>query len=322
MTPDPLRPTLPGLLLVLAAFLAAVIAPLFTYSTTLALLGPAHVLSELRYVERRFSWMFLGRFGLVLGLLLGTVATVRALRVADVWGGRGGLVAELVVVLLLVLLAFFWQSGRSIRLIVGSLLGGALLGAGIAWDPAATILVLACLHNWTPVGFLWDASVGRRAVMIPVLSLFVLGPLLVASGLPRLGLEQVGLAAPELDWLTGGALRAQFGAYLPSAVRDAAWAQDAFSALVFAQCLHYATVLGVLPRLPGVPVAGAPQLFTRFGELHFRRLLVWGSVGLFVLFVLDFSLARGWYGVPAAIHAWIELPVLLVTILGARAVAR
>jgi hypothetical protein len=34
----------------------------------------------------------------------------------------------------------------------------------------------------------------------------------------------------------------------------------------------------------------------------------------FVAFVADFAGARAWYGVIAAVHAWVELPVLLLAL--------
>ncbi len=302
------------------ALFAAVSAPLLTYATTLALFGPAHVLSELRYVERQFAGLFLGTVGAALLSLLGGVALIRGLRVAGILYGPAGIQLELGVVAALALTVL--ALGRR-RLIAAGLCAGLVLGGGLVVDPYLTILLLACLHNWTPVGFLRAAPGGGPWSRTRLGLLFVVAPLVIATGLPRQLLALAGAAWPELDWLTGGELRQQYAAYLPPWVHERPWAQDLFSALVFCQCLHYLVVLTVLPRLDAPRVAEAPRLLTRWAEPDFNRLLFLSGGATFVLFFLNFSEARNIYSIPAAVHAWVELPVLLVALLPAgRAAAR
>ena len=56
----------------------AVLAPLATYSVTLAVFGLPHVLSELRYIDRRFGRRLDKRFLLPIAVLLQMIVAVRA----------------------------------------------------------------------------------------------------------------------------------------------------------------------------------------------------------------------------------------------------
>lgn len=311
-----MRRALPAVLLVLGAALASVAAPLLTYGTTLALFGGAHVLTELRFVDRRFSGRLSHALRLGLGLLLAGIVVLRAGKNLGAWGGTGAVQVELAVVLGLgaLVMPALWRAGVRPLLIGGGLL--ALLAWGLLQAPVLALLSLACLHNWTPVGFLAEGlprAARARGLALACL-VFGLLPLLILSGLPARLLP----GWPELSLLSTGPLARNMGAYLPSSVQGAPWALDAFRALVFAQCMHYAAVLGVLPGLapPGARgITGLGWPSTRVFALAV------GALSLVALggWALDFGQARSWYGLVAAVHAWVEVPVLLLALVPASA---
>ena len=284
-----------------------------SYTVSLALFGGAHVLTELRYVEARFGRGPLLRAPLLLALGLGGVALLRALKATGLWSDVT--VPELLLVALLSALALPTLREAGPRaLVVGLGVTGGLLVA-LALDPIVLLFVLAAAHNWTPLGFLAEALPRphrRRALGLGLIA-FVALPLLLLTGLP--GALVGGSPAAALSWPSAGPLSAQLGAYLPRAQHGADWATAAFSALTYAQLVHYAVVIGVLPRLaPGGPAApsviGLSRLSTRTFVGLVTLLSLVGAVG----YALDFSQARLWYGVVAAVHAWIELPALLVAL--------
>jgi len=284
-------------LLVLLTAMACIAAPLLTYSLSLAALGLPHVLVELRYVQRRFGQRVMRRTAVAMAaLLLGVVG----LRVARNLGWTVPTSWELLLVVALVavvLPALGWRwRGFGVVLVVTGLLGALV-------SPLHSLLLLAVLHNLTPVGFLAEVLSGqrRRNAMALGTLLFVGIPLLIATGLPFDLLSLWSWTAPDLSFLPTGPLSSQLGAYLPPEWQDRPWATHAFSGVVFAQCMHYAAVLHVLPRLQhGVHTP-------RFG---FGVVLL--TAGLFLLFVGNFADGRRWYGVLAAVHAWVELPILLL----------
>ncbi len=317
------RPLLAGL--GVAAFLASAGFPLATYSLTLALFGAAHVLYELRYVDRRFG-PGLGRvirWGMGL-LLLGIVG----LRAAGVWEWlpydiRGP--GELLLGAGLVGLALPALAGAGVGVtLVGVGLAGALVLAMIQ-APLYAFLTLSVLHNFTPLGFLAERLRGPdriRALGVGAL-VFVGGPLCIASGLPARWLG--GLVSAEWTMLPTGPLSAHLGTYLPRGWFDSPRAADLFGGIVFAQCMHYVAVIYVLPRLG----AGREpdDIVARPGRD--RPIVPWPRSGLFLVgvivatlpllafYAVDFAEARALYAIAASVHAWIEIPILLLALAAA-----
>ncbi|MCK6506950.1 hypothetical protein L6R53_26860, partial [Myxococcota bacterium] len=298
--------------------LAAAALPLWTYSTSLALLGTAHVATELRFVEARFAARLGPRLFWGMATLLLAVATLRLLKLLDLWGGTPAVRLELGLVAGLgaLVLPALARAGRAP--LAAGLATVAALGVGVAAWPAATLLLLAVLHNWTPVGFLAEGLPAGERPSGRVLGLlaFALLPLLLASGLPGQLLAAVGASWPELRSLPTGPLARHLGVYLPETWHAGPWAQPLFSAVVFAQCMHYATVIGVLPRLaPGGPSAPAVLGLSRLP----RALFVGGVLALTLVglwgYAQDFADTRRWYGIIAALHAWVEIPVLMLALL-------
>ena len=250
--------------------------------------------------------------------LLGAVVFLRLLRALGLWYGDASVSIELIIVAGLgaLTLPMLWKRG-GVAMVLGVGLV-TLISVGVLFDPMVTILVLACLHNWTPVGFLAEGlprAQRHRGVVLGGLAFGVL-PVLIASGLPG---QLVGAAWQELTVLPTGGLAAHLGAYLPVEVHREDWAIQVFSAMVFAQCMHYATVIGVLPRIePGGPGSGSVV-----GLSTIPSRLWWGGVVLlsligFLGYTTDFRVARSWYAIIAAVHAWVEVPVLLLALIPQR----
>jgi hypothetical protein len=297
--------------LIAAIFAAAVALPLATYTTALATFGLAHVGSELRYVDYRFAGRLRG--GLVLWLLAGLAGAllVRILGMTGVLPYGGAIVVELAVVAAMTAAMFFGM--RQFRA-AGAVAAALLFGSAVA-APVPTFLFLAVAHNLTPLGFLADALSGaeRRRVLGILLIPFVVLPLIIASGFPRMLFAHSGFIAPELSLFSAGTLADNLGAYVPPSYLHASWAVNLFSAAVFAQCMHYALVIFVLPRL--IDSNAPPQ-----------TILPWPSAGRFVVglmvaalalsagFSFDYSAARKFYALAALVHGWIEIPILVLAL--------
>jgi hypothetical protein len=311
--------------------LACASAPLAVYIVVLALFGWAHVLSELRYVDLRFGPRVGKRLRWRLGAGLALVAVVRASANVGWLPPAVAVPVELGLVIALVLTALPALTGHLARVI--AVIGAGAVAAGVVWAPIHTFLLLAVLHNLTPVGFLSEILHGRarRRALAVAAGVFLVVPLLLAGGWIQGWLAGLGWWQPELSLLGAGNLHANMGAYLPAELRAAPWAVHVFAGAVFAQCMHYAAVIYVLPRcLPGPALA-----LERRGAPAARAVIPWpradrfaGAIAVFSLamfagFALDYGNARGAYSVAAAIHAWIELPILLLALggVGARAAA-
>lgn len=267
--------------------------PLLAYSVSLAVFGLAHVLYELRYVDGRFGSRVGGRLRWTLAGGLAALVGFRALGVAEVLDsgvfelGFGAFLAAAVV------------PAMGARGPVAAIVA-LLIALGMYLSPMHTFLLIAVLHNLTPVAFLAEA---RSPLTLPALCVFVGGPLFVASGL----LQSLWWM-PELTVLPTGALAGHLGVFVPSAWHAETWGAYAFSGVVFAQLMHYAVVIHVLPGIDGqTPGIRWPKRFPMWVALATAPLLA-----AFVLW--SFSEARQLYGIAATLHAWIEVPILLLAL--------
>ncbi|MDP2343727.1 MAG: hypothetical protein Q8O67_22405 [Deltaproteobacteria bacterium] len=296
----------------IAAIGLATVWPLAVYSTSLALFGLAHVLSELRYVDARFGARFPLRFWARCAVPLLLIVGLRVLRLFDVIGNELSVGGEMALLTILVGIAvpYAWAEHRA-----GGVVGVvvvAALGLGSLQEPLLVLLTLAVLHNATPLGFVVErAPAGQRGRTLLLGSLLFFGvPLLVASGWPSLLLaDVVDLDRTLLE--TTGPLVDHYPVYLWPQLREDVVAAQLFSAAVSAQLLHYAAVIFWLPRtlLPHEkPTLPWPR------SMWFVVVVVALSLGLLVHFSIDFKGARALYGLVAALHAWIELPVLLAAL--------
>jgi hypothetical protein len=287
-----------------AAILALIAAawPVATYTITLSLFGLAHVLSELRYVDERFGARIAGGLRGAIGLLLALVVVGRLLAMTGLVEKGDATAAELVWVALLAAVAVpvLWRTAGAATAFSGMLALGLLAGA--AWSATHVFLALAVLHNLTPLGFFAERLEGPgRKEALAVAAFVMLGvPMLLATGLPSavIGMD---LGSP---W---GGLSKHVGAFVHADFHEAWWAPNLFAAAAYGQCVHYVATIGILPRLGGGE-----------GTLPWPSRTSWvlGLCGFALIglagFWQDFGQTRQIYGVLAAVHAWIEVPVLLI----------
>lgn len=292
------------------AALVATLWPLLTYSTSLALFGLGHVFFELRYIDARFGARLPARFWVQCAIPLALIVGLRLLRLVDVIDSDVSVGGEMALVALLVAMAvpLAWSHARVVG-VVGVVVA-AVLSVATLRAPLQVLLTLAVLHNATPLGFVVErAPAGRKLRTLLLGALLFFGvPALVASGWPSLWLAE--LVDLDKTWLPStGVLADHFAVYLWPSWRDETCAAQLFSAAVTAQLLHYAAVLFWLPRslasdeAPTLPWPRPAVFVVVVGALTF---------GLWVHFTIDFMAARALYGLVAAVHAWIELPLFVV----------
>ena len=307
-------------LLVIASFALALVAPLWTYALSLAAFGMPHVLSELRYVDHRFQQRFPLRRGIALLLMLAAVAGTRALGVGEWLSPRATTITELGLLALAATL-FLPELLRAGRLqgAVG-LAVIALLLVGCGWAPFTTMVLLAFLHNLTPVGLLAERFRGklrRRALWLCGLTFGVI-PFILASGLLQPLLLDRGWLSGDA-WSALGPVESHFGSFVPDPLLQHELALPLFTAAVFLQCMHYAAVLHVLPRSWGREDVYQP---TTTGLVRWpqQRLFMVLLVAIGALFFAGFRVAfvdtRLIYSIFAIVHAWVEVPVLLAALSG------
>lgn len=292
----------------------AIQAPLATYTVALAVFGLPHVLSELRYVDRRFGRRLERRFLLPILALLPLIVAIRASVVFHLVPVEVGIPAELGGVAMLALTCARGPAGRKVL----ALLVGGTIGAATAIAPYATAITLAVLHNLTPLGFLWQiAPPARRGRIMGWATAAFLGlPLLVASGWPGVALHGLLGSGMALDPLQAGPLAANIFVYVPPPFAATPQAVDLFTAAVVAQGAHYAAVIVILPLLLGRLDRQARGLVAwPPGKIFAGLCIAAGAVGL-ARFLGGFAEARALYSIAASAHAWIEIPVLILALTG------
>lgn len=295
-----------GAAFVAAAFVVTVALPLATYTTSLALFGLAHVLSELNYIDRRFQ----ARLGSLARWIGAAILVAVAARAAAMWGGLSPVIDAAVELSAAALLAAIAAARMAHHRAAGAV-AGAILAAGALAAPFQMLLGLAILHNLSPLGFVAEALAGkRRRRALALLAVPLIGlPLLIATGLPGAALGRLGLEWPEARFLASGPLTLNLGVYVPASLISSDWAVYAFTGAVFAQIMHYTAVILLLPRLarenpPRWPRRGLAALVAAAGAM------------LFLAFAFDYGLARQLYALAALMHSWIEIPVLLIALGG------
>lgn len=299
-------------ILALGAVLA-VIAPLATYSVTLAAFGLPHVLTELRYVDQRYARRASGRVLAVWLALLGAVVAGRALVFAGLLDARVEIGAELFVIAALAYTVWGLPSRRPALARIAAATAASALIIGATLAPTTTIVSLAVLHNLTPLGFFADALEPRDLTLATIA--LIGAPLAITTGLPTHLLHSALAAGVAVDPLHVGPLSSQLAVYVPATLQRHAYAEDLFRAAVYGQWAHYVAVIGVLPALAR-PTDTAASLAPWPRGWAFALAVTALTVPLLAAFGTDFAQARSAYGFAAAVHAWIEVPVLLWVIGG------
>ncbi|MFO1187049.1 MAG: hypothetical protein U1E87_06105 [Alphaproteobacteria bacterium] len=228
------------------AVAAVLVAPLAAYVFLIALLGLPHVLCELRYCDERFSARAPRAALVAIGALLAGLAGLRVAQGFGALPAGTAIPAELGLGIALAAVGVWFMPRRRL---LGAAIGGTL-AAGTVFAPVMTFLVIAWLHNLTPLGFVSEILPRHKRMRAIVLLLipFLLVPAVVASGLPQRAIETwfgySAIAAPSLFH----AGRYPLVAFLPPTMHFET-ALPLFGAAVTAQAMHYLSVIAVMPLL-------------------------------------------------------------------------
>ena len=312
-----------GVWIVVAALtiVGVCVAPLATYVLMVAAFGLPHVLSELRYCDERFSARSSLAPLIVVGALVGIIASLRVASSAGVVPTYLATMIELGLGAVLALAAAWFMRRWKIPGVAVAL----AFGLGVVYAPITTFLVWAWAHNLTPLGFIAEATRGqeRRRLLITLSLFFLVLPAIVATGVFHQAMFALtGVSATEGPSAFGAGTRPLASFLAPGATVESDIAL--FSAAVVAQAMHYVAVILFLPRLitTRAGIAQPPPLapWPRW------PMFAWGVAGIaaaaFVFYAVDYTIARSAYGVAAAIHAWVELPIFLLALGGGFITAR
>jgi hypothetical protein len=288
-----------SVIIILISAGSAIAFPLTTYAITLATFGIAHVAIELRYIDSQFHQ----RFGNKIEVrLLQLVLAIALLRCGSIFGIVTPNIARLLELgcgLGLVSIAThqIWMSNwwrGSIGMAIG-----CLLGIGTIADPIATSVIFAIIHNLTPIGFILDRQEWKSTRIIWICGV-IFGLLPVLIFLARL-LPIVSLPL-EIN-------PSYLSAFIAPSWQELSIAYPLFSAVAFLQCMHYAAVIGLFSQWTP---AHAKSFLPWLSAKYFYIMLGGISIGFFIAFQHSFVLTRAFYGIVASIHAWIEIPLLLL----------
>lgn len=300
---------------IIASLICATAFPLLTYAATLAVFGLAHIACELRFVDQRFSSRMNTKFALMLGVVLALIVCARAAMVFRIAPASIAFNAELSLVLVLVLIAYGYMPASNKTMRWTGLLFIAGLAFGLVISPVTTVLVLAVLHNLTPVGFIVELTPSpQRKLALGLTSLCLIGiPLLIASGALSWLLDLVIVRQENFSIFPTGPLEKHLGAFLPESMRGHHWSTNAFAGIVFAQCMHYLAVIFVMPRLIGPLQAEKTQAtFIKWPRSGwFWSIVLLSTAALVLVYTKNFAWARSLYSIVAVLHAYIEIPLLL-----------
>jgi hypothetical protein len=296
------------------ALALALRAPLSLTVLGLLLFGALHNVLEIRYVAGRFAALLTGRFLL---LLLALTTGIALCRLTGQFWPVGARYAE-VAIGYLILAAGCWIGLRGMPLAAGLGVLSAAAYASLSF-PAYHFVMLAHLHNLVPLIFLWDWATrireptARLAFRLTQIGWILVLPLIILGGLTD-------------RWIAAGpGIVARFvgdgGRVMAATAPPAASVEMGLRFLVvfaFLQTMHYVVWVGFLPRY--APEAAA-AFDARVPWLRGRRAWIAGLVAggfLAVLFVSDYFAGRALYGALATYHAYLEFPVLLALLMGAR----
>lgn len=280
---------------------ASLLMPLPLYLFSLALFGLPHIIWEVGFLKSRYAH----RWSLGLWLaLLGVLAIQAAYRIgawmSSSMNEASGIIDILTLALLLLIVALAPARTGWLARIVGLIGAVAFILVLDYGYILIALLILSILHNFTPLAMVWDLRREHQQFrsLAWLLSGFFVLPILVAfSGVAHvLDFDIFRFYAPLLD--------SQFPRDWGGLYRN-----GILSAIVLSQCLHYYSVIYLLPHAE-VARVGKPVISPTIRA--FSILLVGVLV---VYYMADYASARKLYAVASGAHAWVEWPILLMAFL-------
>ena len=301
-----------------ASLAVAVGSPIATSVIGLILFGILHNLLEIRYVAGRFSGVLARPF---LDLL---VALITGIVVCRLLVGVVGRPAQLAEILLGygVLAAAAWHGLEGRRRVTALAVVGTASVVSLTF-PAYHFVVLTHLHNVVPLFFLWEWSRrivsrrGRQAFRAVQLVWVVAVPAVILLGLIDGSLS----ADPGIVRSVVGDGQTVVASSAPPGAAATVVGMRLLTVFAFMQTMHYVVWVALMPRVAPdasaafearVPWVTGPRLWA----MGFMAAAVFA-----VLFGVDFVQGKALYAALASYHAYLELPVLLAMLLGARGLA-
>ncbi len=279
--------------------------PAATAVVTLAALGILHNVLELRYLGGRFAGVLNGVFLRLLAVLITGIVVCRLLPPAPATRA-----AEIVIAYAVIAVACGYALRRRPLVLVAALLGTAAAAAVSLAFPDHHFVVLTHLHNVVPLVLVWEWS--RQLPRSPrtALRAVQIGWVLAVPALIMAGAFD-GLMAPATAW-TGELAPA----YTPPGWADPGLELRFLTVFAFMATMHYLVWVWFMPRYAWAATA---EFERRVPAVTARRAWTIGLAGsavIAVLFVLDRANGAALYATVATYHAYLELPVLLVLLLG------
>ena len=304
-----------GFALVAIAVLGLVLRdPLAVSVFGLASFGMLHIALELRYVIGRFADRLAGSLGWLLVLLLTVLVGARLLATINRTLAQQ---IEAAGAFVLVGLAV-WIALRGRARTVGLVIAVFLALLALAW-PAWYWHLITHLHNVVPLIFLWDWS---RRLAPRTRNWFLAAQVgwgLIVPALIVLGAFDALLSPDAASFAAGWVADGQ--SVINAAAPPGASAELAYRFMVafaFGQSMHYVVWIGFLP-------AFAPEATAAFGRLvpalrgwRLPVLAIVAALALGAAFWSDYALGRFLYGLVAAYHVYLEVPVLIFLLIGWR----
>lgn len=302
--------------------IAALCVPQPLYILSLAVFGLPHIVWEMGFIRRRYAGRWPNWWWYAVCVILIGNASVRTAFWLGLCSADTTQAVDLLALMLLGLTVLFAPTGSGWRVRLAALVLMVLMWYLLHMGDVITpLLVLAQIHNFTPVLLAWDYSRNhgaegdvqrrsRKASSAPaqtartVIVLFVLPIIVACSGWQGFHAMSATASWPSM-------LDSQIPATWLSHDRPALW-----SAMVLAQCLHYVSVIHLLPRT--LASSEGTSVLPRW-----VKLLTGMSVVLILLYyVHDIGGARKLYAVASGFHAWLEWPVILLAILSTQRYSR
>lgn len=292
------------LLLIGLLLLGALWLPLPLYLVSLALFGLPHVVWEMGFLRCRYAGRWPRRWWLALWIVLLVQGCVRGAVWLGAYSSVASQIVDLLSLLVLGLIVAAAPAGVGWRVRSAGLI--VTVGVWLLLERGKVLealLVLSILHNFSPLAMVWDMARDRSQdrgigiIAMVMTGLFLLPLLLAFSGWS--GAIQPAVLAGQMPLLQTQ-WPAQWGTTHQQAI---------LSAIVLAQCLHYYSVIVLLPHMQQQRT-GEPVL------PRWARFATWATVALtLIYYAMDYRGARNLYAVVAGIHAWLEWPVLLMACL-------
>lgn len=296
------------------AFALAMAAPLLVTVVGLALFGLPHTALETRYVVGRFAPRMGPR---ALAWWLAPITLVVLARLVSAGPAKQ---IEIAVAVAVAAAAWVWATRGSPWLMVAGIVILAALGFASLWAIAWFVVLVAFLHNLTPVPFLWEWSGPRHLAFRVIHLVWAVGiPVLILSGACD------ALLTHAATWAVPGAgTTADVAAlYTPPPLLTGMWPLRFLAAFAFLQTMHYVVWCGFVPAATAPEARKAAEvgpLAPLWRRRRFAVIVGAAAVAATVLFVIDYATGRWLYGALASYHAYVEFPVLAVlaaTALGA-----